>query len=125
MEKCTPPETRTQNLLLRRQTPYPLGQWSIIDHLSTLYIISILPNWKQGQTSRHTQQMTETNTRVHSLLEHVLGPLLQVHSVIQILLHSSIELHSTNLHNLHNIAVVLLCQDGESGGRVTILYLFW
>lgn len=27
-QKYTPPGTRTQNLLLRRQMPYPLGQWS-------------------------------------------------------------------------------------------------
>lgn len=120
MEKCTPPETRTQNLLLRRQTPYPLGQWSIIDHLSTLYIISTVSNQKREQT-HHTHKMTETNNRVHSLLEHFLGPLFQVHSVNQILLHSSIKLHSTI--SIICIISLLFCSVKMEKAGVALLLL--
>ena len=55
MEKCTPPETRTQNLLLRRQTPYPLGQWGITSNSFALYIRRT--NWRKDEMLTEDKEM--------------------------------------------------------------------
>ena len=69
-------------------------------------------------TTPTTDNRDSEQTRICT--KHTFSPRLQVHSLIQVLLHGRVEVNAANLHDLHNVTVVLLRQDGEGRRRAAI-----